>query len=334
MATSEKALQRYAIYDRLLQGGKGQTKKDLIKAVYDEMNERISDRTFEDDLYSMRYDEYLGYKAVIKYIPKKHYVYEDPNYTINASKLTQHQIRNLREAIKILSRFKTLPFMSHLNKMIEQLEIMQSGLKNNVIQDINPIIELEVPNQWPDSHILKDLYLAIKFKKEIRINYQPFQDSEMAYSRHKLKPLLIKEYQNRLYLIAINESGETRTYGLERIQNVIRLETRFKETFNSDQYFKYALGITVTNREEPHRIELLFGRTDANYVKTCRLHETQEIIREDKTGLHIAINVYKSEELVRMVRSFGSGVKVISPKWLADAVVEAANEVAKGILRN
>jgi predicted DNA-binding transcriptional regulator YafY len=64
------------------------------------------------------------------------------------------------------------------------------------------------------------------------------------------------------------------------------------------------------------------------------LHETQEIIREDYNGLLITITVYKSKELIRMVRSFGSGVKVISPDWLANAVKKDAQDVVEGNLRN
>jgi predicted DNA-binding transcriptional regulator YafY len=224
--------------------------------------------------------------------------------------------------------------MAHIVDVVEQLELLQSNAKKSKIVINNPIVELEVPNQWPDSTILKDLYMAINQKKEVQISYQPFHDAEVLDARQKVKPLLIKEYQNRLYLIAINEAGDIRTYGLERIQNVIRLNGRFNHNFDSEKYFKNALGITVPNNEEPHRIELLFGRTDANYVKTSRLHETQEIIREDKTGLLIAITVYKSKELIRMVRSFGSGVKVISPDWLANAVKEDAQDVVEGNLRN
>jgi predicted DNA-binding transcriptional regulator YafY len=337
MASSVKALKRYEIYDKQLQGGKGRTKEQLMQAVYEETREEISERTFVNDLQKMREDEYLGFNAPIKYVRGRHYIYENKNYTINASKITRHQLRNLRDAISILSRFKNLPFMSHIVQVVEQLEFLQSNASKSRMIINNPIVELEVPSQWPDSNILKDLYLAINNKKEVQMTYQPFNEGEeldVREVRQKVKPLLIKEYQNRLYLIAMNEAGEIRTFGLERIQAVNRLEGRFKDTLNSENYFKYALGITVPNNEEPHRIELLFGRTDANYVKTSRLHETQEIIREDYNGLLITITVYKSKELIRMVRSFGSGVKVISPDWLANAVKKDAQDVVEGNLRN
>jgi predicted DNA-binding transcriptional regulator YafY len=149
-----------------------------------------------------------------------------------------------------------------------------------------------------------------------------------------LKPLLIKEYQNRLYLIAIDTNGEIRTFGMERIQGVIQIEDKFTDTFDSEKYFKYALGITVPNHGEPEIIELLFGKADADYVKTSRLHETQEIIREDQNGLLISIEVYKSEELIRMVRSYGSGVKVVSPPWLQELILNDAHAVVKGNLKN
>ena len=334
MASSKNAFKRYLIYDKQLQGGKGKTKEQLMKAVKDETDKGISDRTFELDISNMRHDESLGYFAPIKYIRGKHYVYEKKNFTISDSRLTRTQMRNLKNAIKIFSQFKHLPLISHINQVVEQLEHVVFLNRNIRVTHDNPVIELEVPKQWPAADIMKELYQAISLKKRVKITYMPFRNTENDGARHVLKPLLIKEYQNRLYLIAIDTNGEIRTFGMERIQGLIQIEDKFTDTFDSEKYFKYALGITVPNHGEPEIIKLLFGKADADYVKTSRLHETQEIIREDQNGLLISIEVYKSEELIRMVRSYGSGVKVVSPPWLQELILNDAHAVVKGNLKN
>jgi predicted DNA-binding transcriptional regulator YafY len=70
----------------------------------------------------------------------------------------------------------------------------------------------------------------------------------------------------------------------------------------------------------PEPILMEFFYPQASYIKTQYLHETQQIISEDKNSILIQIDVITSFELKSMILGYGDQVKVISPKWLKDEI--------------
>jgi predicted DNA-binding transcriptional regulator YafY len=172
------------------------------------------------------------------------------------------------------------------------------------------------------------LFNAILNKQKIRLRYQKFGQEESA--SYLVRPYLLREFKNRWYLVARREDNNLiRIYGLDRISfcHILRGET-FREEFNAEHYFRYALGITVVDDEVPVQVELLFTKEDAHYILSNKIHDSQEIINHDDSGLHISLILHPSYELKMLIRGYGPGVRVLKPEWLADDIRQDALHTA------
>jgi predicted DNA-binding transcriptional regulator YafY len=68
-------------------------------------------------------------------------------------------------------------------------------------------------------------------------------------------------------------------------------------------------------------VQLWVSPFSAGYIKTQPLHTTQKILKDNKDGLWIEIRVGITTELIMDILSFGSNIKVLSPKALQDQVL-------------
>jgi len=331
MPANKDALSRYRIIDQALRNKQKQfpTKKELIDLIENHTGFQIGDRTLEKDMQDMREDSGLNYFAPIKFDKiKKGYFYTEANYSITGIPISEEDIKRLKFAAKIFTRFKGVPYLAESYRPIEQLDrIIRVGKSTGQWVD-NSIVQLEVPEQMHDMEMFELFIKSILKKRVVQIRYQAFGKKESK--PFLIHPYLLKEYKNRWYLVAQNANfEEIRIYGLDRITSAKDLKEKHTESFDADAYFQYSLGITVFNGEEPADIELLFSPNDAPYILSNRIHHTQNVLKNDEKGLKIGLMLHPSYELTMLIRGYGSGVKVLKPKWLEEEIKNDALKVAE-----
>ena len=110
MPVNRNALLRYKTIDHCLCNRYRQwTLEDLIEACsdalyeYEGIRKGISRRTIQLDIQTMRSDR-LGYNAPIIVVDNKYYTYEDPDYSILHSPLTERDMTELVEAVGVLKQ--------------------------------------------------------------------------------------------------------------------------------------------------------------------------------------------------------------------------------------
>src|SRR5690606_10281064 len=130
-----------------------------------------------------------------------------------------------------------------------------------------------------------------------------------------------KEYRNRWYVIGLNDEDQIiKTFGLDRIIAIDNSYTTYIEnkTLNKVDFFANVIGISLVEHA-PSSVILHFNTKQAEYIKTQKLHSTQQIVNEDsKKGITISLNVVINYELVGILLAYGADVIVIEPKTLAD----------------
>ncbi len=144
-----------------------------------------------------------------------------------------------------------------------------------------------------------------------------------------VEPYLIKEYQNRWYLLAINEAGEVRSYGLDRITNVVVTTRSFipKKDFDAHSYYAHIIGL---NHDGTGTEEVIFS-TDAltsKYLKSLKWHPSQEVILENDSEVMFRLYVQINFELKQKFFSYGARIKVLAPERL---VIEIKNELDQAL---
>lgn len=174
---------------------------------------------------------------------------------------------------------------------------------------------------------LKPLLDAIENQEAIQIGYEKYWLWELE--NRTIRPIALKEYQHRWYVIAWNENDELRVFGLDRIKVLEPLpgKVTLPPAPDLESRFLETIGI-INNHDEPvETVILTFTEFKGRYIQSMPLHLTQEILINDKNILQISLRVKINYELISLILSHGDEVKVEEPKWLKEMVREKAGNI-------
>ena len=160
-------------------------------------------------------------------------------------------------------------------------------------------------------HAIQNLYL-------LQFTHQ--KHWEDFSTQREVKPIAIKESQQRWYLVALDKKDDTvKTFGLDRISTLKITDTKFKPiSYHVEKEFQNAFG--VETYEAAEKVVLEFSKKQGNYIKTFPLHESQRIIEEKEDGLLLEIFIHTTNDIKMELLKYGSDVKVIAPILLQNEI--------------
>jgi predicted DNA-binding transcriptional regulator YafY len=147
-------------------------------------------------------------------------------------------------------------------------------------------------------------------------------------TRREVSPYHLYYSQGALYLIGYcHIRKDVRMFAVERIKTVTLTDHPYQIPldFDIDAYVKDAIGIM---RGQPIRVELRFNKATAAWAKDRIWHSTQSLTRHKNGEMTMTLTVADNRELIGWILSFGSGVRVIHPASLRQAVREEATAIA------
>lgn len=214
----------------------------------------------------------------------------------------------------------------NFQRMLEAFDIFNSL---NLANDLKPYVHLE--KQKPlGSENLFGLLHAIKNRFNISFLYQKFWEDKGAM--RTVEPIFIKEFKNRWYLLAKDHKDNlVKTFALDRLTSLSISNRVFSplKDFVIEDYFRYSFGIIGPKGDQPETIILSFSPFQGKYIKSLPLHQSQTVLIDDDRELRISLKLYITHDLVMELLSFGSEVKVVTPKILLDKVKKVHEESAK-----
>lgn len=169
---------------------------------------------------------------------------------------------------------------------------------------------------------LKLLLEAIKNHR--KISFQHFNFYTGKSRNYTLKPYLLKEYQNRWYVVGIlGNIKELKAFGIDRIENLTVLTDTFIPDINVDpiERFENIIGV-VYSENQPEEVILSFSPLQGKYIKTLPLHKSQQILVDDETEFRISLKIIPNYEFTQQILMQGDTVKVIEPAWLVEEIRE------------
>ncbi|WP_055436457.1 WYL domain-containing protein [Lacinutrix algicola] len=325
MAVNKNALIRYKTIDKCLQNKfREWTLNDLIEAVSDALYEYegkdvdVSKRTVQLDLQMMRSDK-LGYNAPIVVYNRKFYKYEEDDYSITNSPISNQDLTKLSEAVSFLKQFQGFSHFEELGSMVQKLE---DHVHTQKTQE-KPLIDFEKNENLKGLKFLDVLYQFILNKQAIEITYQSFkarQENTFTYY-----PYLLKEFRNRWFIIGKRQKNEgLMNLALDRIIAIEKSEKPFvyDPEFNSETYYKDAIGVSVSPQLETEHVLLYINHKQAPYVLTKPFHHSQKEVGRDNYGVTISLDVQLNFELEKEILGLGEGIKVITPERLKRQIKE------------
>ena len=187
------------------------------------------------------------------------------------------------------------------------------------MKELMDFVQFETNQNLSGITYLKDLLYAIKHKRLITFIHTNFHTEKQ--NSYTIKPVLLKQYQNRWYIIGVTASEEFRTFGCDRISDLVLETTTFKNINNKAirKNFEQIIGLNYSNGEV-QKVELELTALQAKYAATAPFHSSQYVIKETKNKTIIGLHLIPNYELIQKILMLGDQVKVISPESLKNEV--------------
>ncbi|MBI9037321.1 MAG: WYL domain-containing protein [Bacteroidales bacterium] len=265
---------------------------DEIKDYLFDHGFEVGNRTIQRDIEQIRFE----FGVEIKYNRDKNGYFIDYENSIN-----------------IESFFRFLEIVNTAELLTESLNESKDALKH---------ISFDTGGGLKGIENLKPLLKAIRDNRKISFTHFNFHTNKTR--KYSLKPYLLKEYQNRWYVVGlIGNLKEFRTFGIDRIEDLdVKTETfKIDNKLNPIEMFEKTIGL-VYSQNIPQTIVLSFTPTQGKYVKTLPLHSSQRILIDDEQECRISLEVVPNYELTQLILKHGDTLKVIEPEWLKDEIRE------------
>ena len=164
----------------------------------------------------------------------------------------------------------------------------------------------------------------------VELTYDPGTGTE---KRTRVHPYFLEPDAalRSVYLIAYDEpAAAMRTYKVERIRTATLTAERYEipDDFDPDAWLANSWGIWSPDATPPTRIRLRFTDAVAHRVREAIWHRSQELVELPDGGLELAVTVNGIVEIQPWILSWGSGVEVLEPLELRDAVAESVRAAA------
>lgn len=201
---------------------------------------------------------------------------------------------------------------------LKTLEEINSFSALKLTNSLESIVYLEKRNP-KRAEFLPDIVQAIQRKKKIEFHYLKFGEEKETI--RKVSPLAIREFDNRWYLIA-DDKDIIKTFGLERMNNVLILNDKINDniTFDYNDKYKYSYGIIVPTTGNPEKILLSVDKKQAAYLDSLPLHDSQElqVIGEDE--VLVKLELFLTEDFISELLSMSRFVTILEPVKLKEKV--------------
>jgi predicted DNA-binding transcriptional regulator YafY len=268
------------------------TKSPSFKILRDHLSDHgfeISERTLQRNIEQIRYE----FGIEIKYDRTQNGYYVDKEESINYD-----------------------AFMKFL-EIVSTADLLTESLKDG--KDVMSYISFETDGNLKGIENLKSLLFAIKNHRKILFTHENFETGKKK--SYRMKPYLLKEYQNRWYIVGLIEGDKFRTFGIDRIESIELLSDIFKPDpkLNPAKLFENIIGLTYSN-DEPEEVILSFTPLQGRYIQALPLHRSQQIIKETKEEVLVKLTVIPNFELKQKILMMGGSVKTIKPEWLANEI--------------
>jgi len=287
--SKQGTIRRYYLEIEKIRGGKFPSFKEIGDYLKSHGFEH-GDRTIQRDIEQIR----IEFDLEIKYDRKNNGYFIDYEKSVDTE-----------------SFFRFLEIVNTAEILTESLNESKNSLK---------YISFDTGGGLKGVENLKPLLKAIKENRIISFSHYNFQTETTR--KHILKPYLLKEYQNRWYVVGLIDSvDEFRTFGIDRIEDLEIKAESFKRNnkLNPIELFNKTIGL-VYSYNSVQKVILSFTSNQGKYIKTLPLHTSQTVIIDNETELRISIEVIPNFELNQTILKFGDTVKVVEPEWLAKEI--------------
>ncbi len=283
----------------------------------------VCQRSVEKDLNFLEDAPFRAELERFTYAGKCVIRYKEPGYSIFTKKLTDDEIALLREVLDTIGQFDGLDNFTWLDGLKAML-----GTRSQ-----SPVISF-ASVKMKDSNLLGRLFTAISVRQVIDLAYHRFGE---AQKRVKVHPYLLKQYNNRWFLIcAADSDGFILTFALDRIDGFTPCPAdKYKDCpVDLQERFEHIVGVTYNNDSPVEDILLWASPGGLPYLMSKPMHPSLSEVNVEETGHlrethpHLAgggflrMRCMVNVELVQAIMAYGDELVILSPTSLKEVILQ------------
>lgn len=332
MPTVKNSFERHKVLDRCF---RDRSKKYFIDDLVQIVNKdtfyyygtSVSERTIRKDIAYMMDSE--GYSAPIAKGMEGHrayYYYNVRDYSIMNLPMSQDEMAQLSDTIKMLSRFKGLPDCSWMEEVLVRFEDtfqLTDQPKGIVSFAQNPYLK--------GMHHFAPLFDSIVNKFVLHITYHKFRKPSEVREIH---PYQLRQYNNRWFLIGyepcMSDKLPVVTIPLDRIdiiecmQDIIYQEYR---GIDLDEYFNQIVGISINICAKKEFISIKASYPAAAYIESKPIHGSQKIRERNSDSIIFEYNLIPNYEFETILLGYLDECEIIKPIYLRRKLHKRAERI-------
>ena len=332
MPIVKSSFERHKVLDRCFRDkSKKYFMADLVRIVNEDTfyyyGTSVSERTIRKDIAYMMDSE--GYSApIIKGMDghRAYYYYNTSDYSMMNLPMSQEEMNQLSDTVKMLSRFKGLPDCSWMEEVLVRFEDtfqLTETPKGIVSFAQNPYLK--------GMNYFSQLFEYIVNKTVLRITYHKYRKPSEIREIH---PYQLRQYNNRWFLIGyepcMSDKLPVVTVPLDRIdfiecaQDLIYQEYR---GIDLDEYFNQVVGVSVNIGAKSEKIHIKAFYPAAAYIESKPLHGSQKIIENNNDSIIFEYNLILNYEFETILLAYLDECEIIKPIYLRQKLHKRAVKI-------
>lgn len=285
----------------------------------------VSPKTIQRDIDFMRYRLALP----IEYDPLRFgFYYTEAVTSFPTIDVSEGEIAALFVAQKALTQYQGTPFERPLKSAFRKIT---GGLKDRVSfswSDLDDVISFHSAGaSVADLELFETVSQAVLRSVELEFDYRKLESKR--YEPRHVRPFHIASLENQWYLFGEDLArAQLRTFALPRMRNARATTVRFRKPadFSISNVLSASFGVFAGKGKQ--RIRLRFDAFAGRLVAERSWHESQRVRAAKDGTVTVELELGSLEEIQRWVLSWGSHVRVLEPRELAERVRAEAEAIA------
>lgn len=269
------------------------------------------------------------FAAPLEYVAEhRGYRYEDPDYQLPVTRLSEQELLALLVSRKLLSDAAAGVLGQELDRVVSRLGKL---LAENFFETLD--LDTTFSFRWMavtpcDADVFLRTVTALVSRR--RLSFRYYSPHTNLHTTRTVEPHHLVNYQGAWHLVAwCGLRGDWRDFVLARISECVVQDPSFERRDASrwDHYLKPAFGIF--HGREPFQVTLRFSNDLGRWARGQRWHPEQQFTDVGTGELDLTLPVAHETEIIMEILKFGSRVEVLSPEWLREKVRKEIEQMMK-----
>lgn len=187
-------------------------------------------------------------------------------------------------------------------------------LGNAAISDKILLEDIPSGREW-----LESILDALQHNKEMGIEYENFVGAKFS---GRVKPLCIKLFKRRWYVLTLLDNDSKRIFSLDRIRNLTISDRTFNypTDFVALEYFQNYFGIIAGIEQKVENIRIRTFSELPGYLRSLPMHHSQKELATKDGHTDFSLRLVPTFDFIQELLLHRDQLKVLEPKTLRDEI--------------